>query len=338
MYSLHSIAETVDGRVDGDADYKIYCIRSLDHATSDSLSFLSDSSREHLLENSQAGALILTSEYSDRFPGNKIIVNDPYLAYAKASRLFARRSTTAVIADTAIVSGECELGENVSLGNHSTIGQGSRIGNDTTIGSCVTIGENVEIGADTVIEDQVTIFDGCRIGRRCCISPGVVIGSSGFGYAPDGEKWEKIEQLGSVVIGDNVDIGAKTCIDRGALGNTVIGNGVKLDNLIQIAHNVSIGENTIVAAFAGIAGSAQIGNRCKLGGRTNIMGHVEICDDVTVMATSFVTGSISSPGEYSSALGVQPAQQWRKTAALVRRLDNLAQKVKQISKENNRNS
>ena len=186
--------------------------------------------------------------------------------------------------------------------------------------------------ANTIIEDNVVICSGTRIGENCFLSPGVVLGASGFGYASDGPRWQKIEQLGIVVIGNNVDIGANTTIDRGALDNTVIGDGVKLDNQIQIAHNVTIGEHTIIAGCVGIAGSAKIGKRCKLGGRVAVLGHLELADDVTIMANSMVISSIKESGEYASAIGVQPIKKWLKTAALIRSLDKLTEKVKTLKK------
>ncbi len=335
MILLSKIAEIVGGEIDGDPDCQIESIASLESATENSISFFSDPKKSKSLNSTQAAAILISRKNSGLFSGNKIIVNDAYLAYAQMSKLFKTYVTlsTPGIAKTAVVSDHSTVSKSAGIGEFVTISNGAKIGDNVVLGNCVNIGEGVEIDCDTIIEDQVVIYPGCRIGKRCTISSGAIIGSSGFGYAPNSNKWEKIEQLGSVVIGDDVDIGANTTIDRGALENTVVGNGVKLDNQIQIAHNVQIGENTIMAGCVGIAGSAQIGKCCKIGARVTILGHLEIADNVTVLSNSLVTNSIKSAGEYASSISVQPVNQWRKNAANIRRLDKLFDKVKQLSKQ-----
>ena len=330
MISLNRIADIVEGVVQGDGDYEVRFINSLERATADSLSFFSDRRLARQLSDTQAGAVLMAKEHVGLYSGNKIIVADPHLAYARISKLFKPypRHRQAGIDATAIIAAGAELENGVCIGRYSSVGPGAKMGHEVEVGNGVHIGEEVEIGAHTVIEDQVVIAHGCRIGKRCCISPGVVIGASGFGYAPNQGGWEKIEQLGGVLIGDDVDIGAHTTIDRGALEHTKIGDGVKLDNQIQIAHNVQVGDHTIMAGGVGIAGSAKIGKRCRLGARVSILGHLEIVDDVTVLSNSLVTNSIKSAGEYASMIAVQPAKQWRKTAAIIRRLDKLVAQVK----------
>jgi len=332
---LHRIAEIVDGKVDGDGDYEINSLHSLEQAGTDSLSFFGDQKKKQQLGNTNAGAVLIRAEHATLFPGNKIVVSDPNLAHALISRHFRKypRQLRSGIDDTAIIAGNVRISDRVSIGSYSTIGDGVILGAGVAIGNGVSIGEDVQIGDNTVIEDRVVISAGCRIGQRCCLSPGAIVGASGFGYVPHMGKWEKVEQLGSVTVGDDVDIGANTTIDRGALENTVIGNGVKLDNHIQIAHNVHVGDNTIMAAFVGVSGSVIIGQRCMFGARVGIIGHLEIADDVSVQASSVISKSIEIPGEYSSIVVAQPARQWRKNSAIIRRLDKLVEKVKTLEKK-----
>jgi UDP-3-O-[3-hydroxymyristoyl] glucosamine N-acyltransferase len=334
VISLFRIAEIVSGVVEGDGGFEVKSIRSLEQAGKDSITFFSERKLKQQLQNSNAGAVLIRAEHSDLFPGNKIVVNDPNLAHALISRHFKKfpRSQQAGIDNTAIVADSVSTGDGVAVGPFSTIGEGVHLGTGVVIGNGVSIGDDVNIGENTIIEDRVVIAAGSTIGKRCCISPGAVIGASGFGYVPNEGRWEKVEQLGGVTIGDDVDIGASTTIDRGALEDTVIGNGVKLDNHIQIAHNVQVGDHTIMAAFVGISGSVVIGRRCKLGARVGIIGHLKITDDVSIQASSVISKNIDIPGEYSSIIVAQPARQWRKNSAIIRRLDKLVERVKTLEK------
>ncbi len=335
MISLGRIAEIVGGVVHGDGNYEVTLISSLEQAGRDSISFFGDQKKKQQLEFSQAGAVLIRAEHENLFRGNKIVVKDPNLAHARISRYFKRYPLDQRVGvdNTAIVAAGVSISDNVCIGYYSTVGEGAKLGRRVVVGNGVSVGEEVWIDDDTVIEDRVVISAGCRIGKRCFISPGAVIGSSGFGYVPNREKWEKVEQLGSVRIGNDVDIGANTAIDRGTLENTVIGDGVKIDNHVHIAHNVQIGDNTIMAAFVGISGSVRIGQRCKFGGQAGIVGHLDIVDDVTVLGRSVISKSITNPGEYSSLISAQPAQQWRKNLAIIRRLDKLVEKVKTLEKK-----
>lgn len=333
MISLNRIAELVDGIVVGDKEFSVKSIKSLENATRDSITFFVDQKKKDQLSSIQAGAILISKENAKFVTTNKVMVDDPYLAYARISGFFREDDGSKRAVDsTAIIANDVQFGSNIAIGQLSTIAAGTRIGNDVSVGDGVHLGKEVKIGDGTIIENRVVISPGCQIGKRCWISPGAVIGASGFGYAPDNQRWEKIEQLGSVEIGDDVDVGANTTIDRGALENTVIENGVKLDNQIQIAHNVRIGENSIMAGCVGIAGSAKIGKRCRLGARVTVLGHLEITDDVTVFAGSFVANSIKSAGEYASTISVQPIKQWRKNVAIFRRLENLVEKVKKLGR------
>ena len=335
MVSLSKIAEVTGGIVRGKPDFEIKSLQSLELATADAISFCLNPLKDSRFSTFRAGAMILAPQYAEMFNGHSILVADPYLGYAKCSSLFQSVNVHSYsgMHPSAVLSGSATLGEDVSIGAFSSISEGVQIGNRTTIGNNVHVGRNVEIGSDTILENQVVVSEGCKIGSRCKLSPGAVVGSSGFGYAPDGESWHRIEQLGLVVIGDDVDIGANTTIDRGALGNTIIQSGVKIDNLVQIAHNVEIGENTAIAGCVGIAGSAKIGKRCKIAGRAAILGHLEIVDDVTILVNSMVTKSILESGEYGSMIPVQRIQQWKKNVAVMHQLDKLARKVSDFGKK-----
>lgn len=320
MVSLHRIAKIVDGEVHGDGSFEVHSLMSFDRAGSNALTFCVDANKNHSGQT-QAGAILVSPRNAELFSVNRIVVEDPYLAYARVSGLFKRSGSSAVIASSARVPDTASIGERVSIGEYSVLGSGCSIGDDVVIGSGVQIGDDVSVGDGCIVEHNTVILDRSQLGKRCFVSPGVVIGSSGFGYAPAGERWQRIEQLGRVLIGDDVDIGANTTIDRGALDDTVIANGVKLDNLIQVAHNVQIGEHTAIAGCSGIAGSTVIGKRCKIGGRAAILGHLSITDDVTLLVNSLVTSSILEPGEYASMVPVQPSGQWRKNLAILRRLE-----------------
>ena len=328
MVSLSRIAEVSGGEILGDSGFEIAQLHSLESAAPDSLTFCVDPLKNPYFSSSKAGAMIIAPQYADLFPGHKILSKNPYLAYAKVSALFKKKpGSLPYIHPSAIISASAVLGDNVFIGPLSCIEKNTNIGEGAVIGSGVYIGSDVVVGKQTEISSGVVIQDRCVIGERCVISPGVVIGSDGFGYAANGQQWQKIEQLGIVIIGDDVDIGANTTIDRGSIGNTSIASGVKLDNQIQIAHNVQIGENTVVAACVGIAGSAKIGKRCRIAGKASILGHLEIVDDVTILVDSLVVRSISQAGEYGSMLPSQPIGQWRKNVAVLRRLEKLAKKV-----------
>jgi UDP-3-O-[3-hydroxymyristoyl] glucosamine N-acyltransferase len=224
------------------------------------------------------------------------------------------------------VAAGASIAEFVSVGAHSVIGEGARIGPGCHIG------DDVVIGAGTRLEARVTVYHGCRIGERCIIHSGAVIGADGFGFAPDQGRWIKIPQTGHVLVGDDVEIGANTTIDRGALADTIIGNGVKLDNQIQIGHNVVVGDHTAMAGCVGIAGSAKIGKHCQLGGGAIVLGHLEIADGCQISAMTLITKSIAKPGTYTSVMPFMPHDEWLKNASQVRRLGQIADKLRKLRK------
>lgn len=338
VIDLGLVAEVTGGRVAGDGAFEVKTISSLENAAADSLAFYGDPQQESKLKATAAGAVMLRAEHAGLFAGHKVIVADPYLAYARASALFVPPAGSAPgrIHPSAIISPSASVHADAAIGPYSVIGENSRVAQGGVIGSHVSVGDGCVIGRHTTLDSGVRLYARTIIGERCNLASGVVIGSSGFGYAESVESqgaWVRIEQLGGVVIGDDVDIGASTTIDRGAIDDTVIGNGVKLDNHIQIAHNVRVGDHTVMAGCVAIAGSAVIGKRCRLGGRAAILGHLEIADDVSVNADSFVASSITEAGAYSSMLPVQPAARWRKTVAHIHRLEKLAKKIQALGKK-----
>jgi UDP-3-O-[3-hydroxymyristoyl] glucosamine N-acyltransferase len=231
-----------------------------------------------------------------------------------------------------VVAPDAQLGAGVSVGPLAVIEPGVVLGEGAVIGAQCHVGAGVQIGAGTRLAPQVTLMHGTRLGARCLLHSGVVIGSDGFGFAPHQGRWEKIEQLGGVVVGDDVEIGANTCIDRGALDDTVIGEGVKLDNLIQVGHNVQIGAHSAMAGCVGIAGSATIGRGCTVGGGAIVLGHLELADGVHISAASVVMRSIKQPGQYSGVFPLDDNASWEKNAATLRQLHTLRDRIRSLEK------
>ncbi|MDH3693725.1 MAG: UDP-3-O-(3-hydroxymyristoyl)glucosamine N-acyltransferase [Gammaproteobacteria bacterium] len=331
---LTELAFHVNGEVKGDAEKKIDSVASISRARENSLTFFVKNRAVGDLRNTKAGVVLLTPEFSEQCECNRIVVDDPYAAFAKVARLLhPHPSVVSGIHASAIVSDSAEIAATASIGPLCVVGNNTVIGERVMLGAHCAIGANVTIGDDSRLHDRITICSDSVIGQRCEIMPGVVIGGDGFGYAEDDGKWLKIPQLGRVVIGDDVDIGANTTIDRAALDDTSIGDGVKLDNQIQIAHNVQIGEHTIMAGCTAVAGSASIGKRCRFGGHASILGQLEIVDDVYVNATSVVTRSIKTAGIYSSAIAVQENNRWQKVAGRLHRLNELAERVHKLEKQ-----
>lgn len=332
--NLAAIAEKAGGTLLGDPEFLVRGVSSIVNAREDSLTFLSDPRIKISKNNPPPGAVLLKPEHQALFEGNRILVADPYLAYARVSSMFLPENNLLPeeVHPSAVIDPTAVLGDRVRIGAGTIIGAHCLIGDDVVLGYRCVIEPFCHIGNHTHLESSVTLCANTRLGSRCVVSPGAVIGASGFGYAPDGRKWQKIQQLGGVMIGDDVDIGANTTIDRGAIDDTVIGNRVKLDNQIQIAHNVRVGDDTIMAGCVAIAGSAVIGERCQLGGRASVLGHLEIADDVVLNANAFVAQSIDQPGVYSSMIPARPIKQWRKTVAHLNRLEKLVERIKNTGK------
>ncbi|MHC9511167.1 UDP-3-O-(3-hydroxymyristoyl)glucosamine N-acyltransferase [Kangiella sp. M94] len=332
--TLQEIAELIGAELKGEPQLVITAVSPLNKAQKGELSFISDKKYLDHVENSEASALIVDVAIAEHMNGNLLVMKDPYLGYAKAAQIFDTTPRPVQgIASSSVISESATLGGNVTVDDNAVIKSGAVIGDNAIIGAGVVIGENANIGANTLIYPNTVIYHSVQIGQDCIIHANVVIGSDGFGYANDQGKWVKIPQVGSVVIGDSVEIGAHTAIDRGALENTIIGTGVKLDNHIHIAHNVVIGDYTAIAGCTAIAGSTTVGKHCTIAGRVSIIGHLEVCDKAHITATTFVNKSITEPGAYSSGTTFQTNKEWHKSAVRFRQLDEMWRKLKQLEKE-----
>ena len=333
-FTLAQLAEALDARLVGDADKVVTGLSALQDAGPDELSFLANRQYRKLLATSQAGALLLTEADAAEFSGNALIVADPYLAYARLSHRFdPKPRPQAGIHPTAVVAESAQVDATAAVGPGAVIEAGAIVGANVTLGAQCFIGARCVIGDGSWLAPRVTLYHDVRMGQRVVIQSGAVIGGEGFGFANDRGSWQKIAQIGGVLIGDDVEIGANTTVDRGAINDTVIGNGVKLDNQIQIAHNVQIGDHTAMAACVGISGSTRIGRHCTIAGGVGMVGHIDICDNVFVSGMTMVTRSITEPGAYSSGTAMQPAAEWKKSAARIRQLDGMAKRLQQLEKQ-----
>ncbi|MFP9527684.1 MULTISPECIES: UDP-3-O-(3-hydroxymyristoyl)glucosamine N-acyltransferase [Pectobacterium] len=336
MYSirLDALAQQLDAQLHGDGDIVITGVASMHSAKTGQITFLSDSRYREQLAGTQASAVVLTEADLPYCQVAALVVKNPYLTYARMAQLLDTTPQPATdIAPSAVIAPDATLGQNVSIGANAVIESGALLGDGVVIGPGCFIGKDARIGAGTRLWANVTIYHRVELGEHCLIQSGTVIGSDGFGYANDRGNWVKIPQLGTVRIGDRVEIGASTTIDRGALDDTVIGNGVIIDNQCQIAHNVVIGDNTAVAGGVIMAGSLKIGRYCMIGGASVINGHMEICDKVTVTGMGMVMRPITEPGVYSSGIPLQPNKVWRKTAALVMNIDEISKRLKAVERK-----
>ncbi|AJJ10267.1 UDP-3-O-[3-hydroxymyristoyl] glucosamine N-acyltransferase LpxD [Yersinia rohdei] len=331
---LADLAQQLDAKVHGDGDLVITGIASMHSAEPSQITFLSNSRYQEQLATCNAGAVVLTEADLPFCKSAALVVNNPYLTYARMAQIMDTTPQPAQdIAPSAVISSHAILGENISVGANAVIESGVVLGDNVVIGAGCFIGKNTHIGAGSRLWANVSVYHEVVIGKNCLIQSGTVIGADGFGYANDRGNWIKIPQLGSVHIGDRVEIGACTTIDRGALDNTIIGNGVIIDNQCQIAHNVVIGDNTAVAGGVIMAGSLKVGRYCMIGGASVINGHMEICDKVTITGMGMVMRPITEPGLYSSGIPLQPNKVWRKTAALVMNIDGINKRLKAIERK-----
>lgn len=334
QYSLLEIVSKLGGELIGDGTLVISGVASLASAESGQISFFSSAKYRSQLAHTQASAIIVNVENRDATALPRIVTENPYAYFAKLSTLLNPRSAhTPGIGLNAVVHSTASVPDSCAVAAHSVIGRGVKLGENVAIGPGCVIGDRVTIAEGSQLQANVVIYHDCVIGKRCALAAGVVIGADGFGYAEDADHWVKIPQVGRVVIEDDVDIGVNTAIDRGALDDTVIGTGAKLDNLIQIGHNCRIGAHTMIAGCVGIAGSARIGKHCKIGGAAMILGHLEIADGVTISPGSMITRSITKAGTYTALMPFQSHGDWLKTAANIRRLGELTERVKQLEKE-----
>lgn len=333
-HTLAHLAAVAGAELRGDPARKINGLAALHVAVAGDISFVADKQHAKYLSASAASAVILPARLAPECTIDCLLVEDPYLAYAKISRLFdCAPLATPGIHPSAAVDPSASLGEGVSLGPHCCVAAGVSLADGVAIGAGAFIGAGTQIGSGSDIAANVTIYHAVCIGARVRIHSGTVIGADGFGFAPSPEGWVKIHQLGSVTIGDDVEIGACTSIDRGALQNTVIGKRVIIDNQVQIAHNVEIGEDTAVAGCVGIAGSAKIGANCSLGGGVGVAGHLSIADNVTVTGMTLVSKSITDAGVYSSGTALSKHAAWQKNAVRFLQLDKLHKRLVALEKK-----
>ncbi len=333
-YSLNDIVKVLGGLVQGDGNTLIHRVSSLTHAKSGEISFISDTKYQKALACSEASAFVLSEKLANLTPLPKIIVDNPYVYFAKLSAFLNPLAIDEIgIAPSAIVHASAKIPDTCSVGPLAIIGENVVVGEHVIIGSGCIIEHNVTIANGVRLEPRVTIKHHCEIGQNCHIFSGAVIGSDGFGYAEEAGQWLKIPQVGRVVMHANVDVGANTTIDRGALDDTIIEEGVKLDNLIQIGHNCIIGSHTVVAGCVGIAGSARIGKHCKIGGAAMILGHLEIADNVTISPGTMITRSLLLADTYTALMPFQTHKAWLNTAAKIRHLDDFTDRIKQLEKE-----
>ena len=329
---LRELAARLCVAFDGDGERELDGVATLAKAGSRQLSFFANRRYRRQLTASAAGAVVLAPADRELFPGAVLLSENPYLTFARAAAVLHPAPQPAPgIHPQASVHPQAQLGEGVRVEAGAVIEAGARIGARVVIGAGSYVGEDVIIGDDTRLSPRVTLLAGTHLGARCLIHPGAVLGADGFGLANDRGVWVKVPQLGRVVVGDDVEIGANTTIDRGALDDTVIGNGVKLDNLIQVAHGVRIGDHTAIAACVGISGSTVIGRHCVIGGGVGFVGHLDICDGVTITGMSMVAQSITRPGVYSG-IPAEEARRWRRNIGRFHQLDELARRLQRLER------
>lgn len=332
--TLEQLAVEVGGSIKGDPTVKISQVATIKNALTDQITFLCSKSLRKFLPDTQASAVILKDTDLTACKTNAIVVDNPLLAYAKIANILSKSEVPKPVIHPSVVSASStKIHETVSIGAFTVIESGVEIGKGCRIGSHCYIGENVSLDSDVQLYNNVSIMSGCHIGARTIIHPGAVIGADGFGNANDQGEWVKIPQLGAVEIGVDVEIGANTTVDCGAIENTIIGDGVRLDNLIQIAHNVEIGNHTAIAAMTAVAGSTIIGQYCMIGGTVAISGHLTIADHVTLTGRTTVLQSIKKAGIYSSCAPLVENNKWHKNYIQMKKMDELARRLKVLEKQ-----
>ena len=334
-FTAQQIAAFLRGTVEGDPEVKVSNFSKIEEGKPGTLTFLANPKYEHHIYHTEASIVLVNQDFTPTEPIHTTLirVENAYTALAQLLNMVEQaKSKKSGVDSTAFIAPTASVGEDCYIGNMAYIGERVKLGNNCQVYPFAYIGDNVEIGDNTILYPHVTVYHDCRIGQHCILHAGSVIGADGFGFAPEGEQYKKIPQLGNVVIEDNVEIGANTTIDRAVMDSTIIRQGVKLDNLIQIAHNVEVGENTVMAAQVGIAGSVKVGKHCMFGGQVGLAGHIQIADDVTLGAQA---GVISSVKEATTLLG-PPAIQARnfmRSSAIFNRLPELYRTIGQLQRE-----
>ncbi|AWI53342.1 UDP-3-O-(3-hydroxymyristoyl)glucosamine N-acyltransferase [Aquabacterium olei] len=335
---LGELVAALGGELHGPVHQLVHRIAPLESGDAGSIAFLSNPKYRAQLLTTQAGCVIVSPAVLEEAVarGAAIVTADPYLYFARLTQWWAERvrpRPAAGIHPSAVVDATAVIGQNVHIGPLAVVEAGAILEDGVIVGPHCTVGARARIGADTRLAPRVTIGFDCVVGARCLFHSGVVIGADGFGFAPHQGAWEKIEQLGAVRIGDDVELGANTCVDRGALEDTTIGNGVKLDNLVQIAHNVHIGDHSAMAGCVGVAGSARIGKHCTVGGAGMILGHLTLADHVHVSSGTLISRSVLKPGLYSGAFPFDENANWEKNAATLRQLHALRDRIRTLEKQ-----
>ena len=332
-YTLGELAELIDVSLDGDPARRITGLASLAGAGPGQVSFFTNPAYRGQLESSKAAAVIIAAEHAALAPADKLISAKPYLSFALASRLFVPETAgPAAVHPAASVADDAELGRDVSIGPNAVIEAGARIGDRVRVGGGSAVGAGSSIGADSVLYSGVTVYHGVHIGERAVVHGGAVIGADGFGFAFDGEKSVKIHQLGGVRIGDDVEVGPGCTIDRGALDDTVIGNGVKLDSQVHIAHNCQVGDHCLLCGCAGLAGSVTLGEYCIIGGGVGVVDNISIAPRTQVGPMTLVSKAIPETGSYSSGTGLMKTSAWRRNILRFEQLDGMARRLKRLEK------
>ena len=338
-FSLADLVATVGGSLVGNEKTEISGFAPIERVSPTEAAFVEQPRFLDVARAATAAAIIVRPADAAKLDGHKSAVlwlhDNPYLAFARAAQEIERKRHPRLLQGvhpSAIVSSDATLHPSANVGAGAVIEAGARIGAGADIGALAYVGSDVVIGDDSILEARATVHHSCIVGARCFLHSGCVIGADGFGLAPDRGTWVKIPQVGRVVIGDDVEIGANTTIDRGALDDTIVGNGVKLDNLIQIGHNCVIGDHTAIAGCVGIAGSVKIGKHCIIGGAAMINGHIDICDKVVISGGTSVLKSITEPGRYTGTMPIAPHRTWERNAVVMRNLAELRTRLRALEK------
>ena len=334
-FTAQQIAAFLRGTVEGDPEVKVSNFSKIEEGKPGTLTFLANPKYEHHIYHTEASIVLVNQDFTPTEPIHTTLirVENAYTALAQLLNMVEQaKSKKSGVDSTAFIAPTASVGEDCYIGNMAYIGERVKLGNNCQVYPFAYIGDNVEIGDNTILYPHVTVYHDCRIGQHCILHAGSVIGADGFGFAPEGEQYKKIPQLGNVVIEDNVEIGANTTIDRAVMDSTIIRQGVKLDNLIQIAHNVEVGENTIMAAQVGIAGSVKVGKHCMFGGQVGLAGHIQIADDVTLGAQAGVISSVKEATTLLGAPAIQ-ARNFMRSSAIFNRLPELYRTIGQLQRE-----
>lgn len=333
MYSLGELAETLGASLDGDPEVRVSGLSTLALASPQQLSFLANSKYLAQLQETRAAAVILRPEQARQCPVACLLSDNPYLTFARATALFVgEEDPVAGVHASAVVAPEARIDSSAAVGPNVVIEAGVTLGAGVVVGANVYLGADCRIGAGTRLHPGAVLHRGVQLGEHCIIHSNAVLGADGFGFAPSAAGWQKIHQLGGVRIGNRVEVGACTTIDRGALEDTVVEDGAIIDNLVQIAHNCHIGKNTAIAGCTGLAGSTIIGANCTLAGGVGVVGHVEICDNVHVTGMTMVTKSITEPGSYSSGTPMSSTRDWKRSAVRFSQLDSIQKRLAELEK------